>query len=608
MRALVWKVVRHSPGALAATLLVWIGLSCVPIGTGVVQQGIFDGLQFQGEIPLVVLLFIALAALRIVQPAIAMLWIWLHHTVELRMEALVRTNLVRWVMDESGRSSSPQTPMALVGHVRDDVPLFVDIVNEWYRIVGEGVFVVVAFSIMLSIDATITIATFAPVAAVVAFTHWKRARLPDLVGRARDSTVAVTKTIGDLFAGVVTVKVFNAGNDALRRLDGLNARRRRAEVSSRSSVAWIEAISEASIYGGKGLVLLIGAGAMLEGRLSVGDFILFSTYLDWMLDLPRRIGRLLSQRKISQKAIARLRETMDPEPVASLVRKRPTYLRGPLPVVENPRQRAADRLDHLEVRNLSFRYPPSDSTDGTRTAAGISDVSFAVPRGSLTVVTGAVGAGKSTLLAVVLGLRRAVSGDIYWNGRKVTHPERFMTSPRVAYRPQTPALFSDSLRENVLLGLTADEATLNQALRDASLLPDLAQLEDGIETLVGPRGTRLSGGQVQRVGIARMFVRTASLYAIDDLSNALDAQTEAEILQAIDARRTSGEGTFLIVSHKPRILERADQIVALEQGRVVGCGTPAELRESCPVVRSIMAVPLPPAPPPRHSRGTGGRD
>lgn len=286
-------------------------------------------------------------------------------------------------MDESGRSSSQQTPIALVGYVRDDVHLFVDIVNEWYRIVGEGVFVVVAFSITLSIDATITIATFAPVAAVVEFTHWKRARLPDLVGRARDSTVAVTKTIDDLFAGIVTVKVFNTGNDALHHLDGLNARRRRAEVSSRSSVVWIEAISEASIYGGKGLVLLIGAGAMLEGRLSVGDFILFSTYLDWMLDLPRRIGRLLSQRKISQKAIARLRETMDPEPVSSLVRKRPTYLRGPLPAVENPRQRAADRLDHLEVRNLSFRYQPSDSTDGTRTAAGISEVSFTVPRGWL---------------------------------------------------------------------------------------------------------------------------------------------------------------------------------------------------------------------------------
>ena len=139
-----------------------------------------------------------------------------------------------------------------------------------------------------------------------------------------------------------------------------------------------------------------------------------------------------------------------------------------------------------------------------------------------------------------------------------------------------------------MLGLTADEVALNQTLRDASLLPDLAQLEDGIETLVGPRGTRLSGGQVQRVGVARMFVRTASLYAIDDLSNALDAQTEAEILQAIDARRTSGEGTFLIVSYRPRILERADQIMALEECRVVGCGTPAELRESCSVVRSIM--------------------
>ena len=112
---------------------------------------------------------------------------------------------------------------------------------------------------MLAIDATVTIVTFVPLAAVVVFTHWKRARLPDLVGRARDATVAVTKTIGDLFAGVTTVKVFDAEEDALRRLTTLNAHRGEAEVRSRSSVAWIEAISEASIYGGKGLVLLIGA-------------------------------------------------------------------------------------------------------------------------------------------------------------------------------------------------------------------------------------------------------------------------------------------------------------------------------------------------------------
>ena len=122
MRALVWKLIRHAPATLAITLFVWIALSCLPIVTGIVQQGIFDGLQFKTEIQHVVLLFVALAALRVLQPATAVLWIWLHHTVEPRMEALVRTNLVQWVMDESGRSKNQQTPIALLGHVRDDVP------------------------------------------------------------------------------------------------------------------------------------------------------------------------------------------------------------------------------------------------------------------------------------------------------------------------------------------------------------------------------------------------------------------------------------------------------------------------------------------------------
>ena len=588
MRTMLWSLVRHTRGMLAVTLFVWIALSCIPIVTGIVQQGIFDSLQFKNESSQIVLLFIALAALRIFQPASAVLWIWLHNTVEPRMEALVRTNLVQWVLDESGKRGNQQAPITLLGHVRDDVPLFVDLVNEWYRIVGEGVFVVVACWIMLSIDAAVTIATFAPIAAVVVFTHWKRARLPDLVGSVRDSTVAVTKTIGDLFAGVVTVQVFDAKKDGVRRLAALNTTRRRAEVRSRASVAWIEAISEASVYGGKGLVLLIGAAAMLDGRFSVGDFILFATYLDWVLDLPRRFGRLLSQQKISRKAIARLQATMEPASVESLVRDRPTYLRGLLPVVGSPRLDDKERLERLEVRDLSFSYEEGRAADGTGTPPGIADVSLLVPNGSLTVITGPIGSGKSTLLAAVLGLREATTGDVHWNGTRVSNPSRFMTPPRVAYCPQTPALFSESLRDNVLLGLTVDDAAVEEALRSASLVHDIAQLEDGAATLVGPRGARLSGGQARRVGLARMLARRCELYVVDDLSTALDEETEAEILRSIDVRRAAGEGTFLIVSHRPQVLASADQIVALEEGRVVGSGTLEELRGSCSIIKSIM--------------------
>jgi ATP-binding cassette subfamily B protein len=198
----------------------------------------------------------------------------------------------------------------------------------------------------------------------------------------------------------------------------------------------------------------------------------------------------------------------------------------------------------------------------------VVDVSFALRRGTVTVVTGRIGAGKSTLLHALLGLLRLDAGVVRWNGAPVVDPSTFFVPPRSAFTPQVPHLCSESLRDNLLLGRDAGDDALAAAVRAAVLEDDVAALGHGLNTLVGPRGVKLSGGQVQRAAAARMFLGDAELLVLDDLSSALDTATEAALWERLF--EGGAERTCLVVSHRPVALARADAVLVLELGWLLG--------------------------------------
>jgi ATP-binding cassette subfamily B protein len=492
------------------------------------------------------------------------------------VSALLQKNTFRQILRQPAASALPSSPGEAISRFRGDIDAIRKFPLGLSDLFGAGVSSIVAVAVMVSINPAITAVAFIPLAIVAVVVNFASHRITQYHRDRRRAAGQVTGFIGEIFGAVQSIKVADAERDVTGHFSTLNDERSRTALKSELFNQILNSVYHNAINISTGAILFMAGSAIRAGTFTVGDLVLFTYYLWFITEWTWMIGRMLARYKQTGVAKERILKLMSGADPFTLVEHGPIYEKGDLPPVVSPTRTENDRLRLFEASGLCYRYPGSNN--------GIEDIRLSIPAGSFTVVTGKIGSGKSTLLRVLLGLLRKDAGEIRWNDAVIEQPDVFLIPPRCAFTPQDPRLFSESLRANILLGMEDSSGDLEAAIRYAVLEEDVETLEDGLETLIGPRGVKLSGGQLQRAAAARMFAKNPEILVFDDLSSALDVETEQLLWERLFKREDT---TCLVVSHRRAALQRADYTIVMKEGRIEACGDLEELLENNAEMREL---------------------
>jgi ATP-binding cassette, subfamily B, bacterial len=524
----------------------WVLWFITPLGPGWLISKLFDELQTRGPTTRFWTLLTALLATHL---GAALLIFAAHRTYVQGTEAakaLARINVVNAQLASGGSESAPRTvPIGdVLARLRDDPFDVIFLIDNWIDLLGALLYGSGAVWLLARIDPWATLAGVGPMIAIGFANRFVGNAARKYRSRSRTAASAVGDFLTSAFEASLTVKVAGAQRDVLRRLDELTATRAHAAVrdGTWNEVVWT--INTAAADAFVGVALFVAS----RHRLSSGDITLFASYLAGMGWLPMRIGSIIVGRRRYQVSAARLDALLAPlnGEIDRLIEHRPLPILGGPPAAR-PHSAIRVPLKKLEVRGLTIE------------GRGLDHIDLTIERGSLTLISGPVGCGKTSFLRALIGLLDIDDGTVLWNGSVIADRAAFFVPPQCAFVAQVPRLFAESLADNLRLGHSIADGDVRLAIHLAAFAPDVANLPHGLDTLVGARGVRLSGGQAQRAAAARALVHKPELLVLDDLTSALDIETELELWKGL---ATAGY-TVLAASNRPVALARADQIVEL---------------------------------------------
>ncbi len=414
-------------------------------------------------------------------------------------------------------------------------------------------FALVIGILLVNYDWPFALLTFITITAYAAFTifatEW-RTKFRRLMNQEENAVGGQTV---DSLLNYETVRSFTNEAYEAERFDRSLARYENAAVKSQVSLAVLNFGQAAIVALGVTAIMIFAAQGVVAGRMTVGDVVLVNAFLLQLYQPLNVLGFVYRELKQSIADLENLAGLLDLEPE-----------------IADPPDGRALRLDRGAVRfeQVGFGYDPRRPI--------LQDLSFTIPAGHSLAVVGSSGAGKSTIVRLLFRFYDVDAGRILIDGQDLRDVTQTSLRAAIGLVPQDTVLFNDTIRANIAYGRTgAGSEAIEAAARAAQIHDFVTGLPDGYDTIVGERGLKLSGGEKQRVAIARMVLKDPCILILDEATSALDSLTEQQIQGAL--RRLSTGRTTLIIAHRLSTVVDADQILVLEQGRLVEQGSHRQL-------------------------------
>ncbi|MGE0393509.1 MAG: ABC transporter ATP-binding protein [Vicinamibacterales bacterium] len=384
--------------------------------------------------------------------------------------------------------------------------------------------------------------------------------------RAQQEAVSRTNdTLESAFSGVRVVKAFNGAAGQERRLAESLAERRVIQLKLARLVALVHQSDHLASRLGQVIVLSVGGLMVIDGRLTLGTLFALHLYLDMLVQPMMDLPNLFVSAKQAFVSVEREEEV----------------LRAPVVVRTLALAQAHQPIARVTMDGVTFRYPG-------HAGPALRSVSFNVTKGQMVAVVGAVASGKTTLMRVLAGLLPPEAGTCHYGDRRLDEWHWPAIRARIGYVPQESLLFSETIEDNVSFGRAMDAASVRACLEAAQMGEDLRRIEAGSGARLGHGGTLVSGGQKQRIATARALAGSPEVLLLDDCTSSLDARNEDRLWEGI--REQCPGVTIFCVSHRPTTIRKADVVLVLDGGRLVGSGTHEALMRECREYRDVLVT------------------
>lgn len=438
----------------------------------------------------------------------------------------------------------------LMSHATNDIDNIRMMVGQGVALISDSLLLPAAILVMLIITAgfKMTLAAFSPMIFLIIIVVSNVKNMHIRINKMQEAISDLTEKTRENISGIRVVKSFVQESEELEKFKKSNLHNKEMNLKFVRIMSTLQPFVMAISYLTFAITLLYGGLKVIYSEITIGEFVTFAGYL---LQLIWPIAALGWVTSIFQKGIVSLKR------VNILMDEKPD-------IIDSDDSITVDGLDwKIEMKNLNFTYPENH-------IPSLENINISLKKGKTLAICGKTGSGKTTLINLIPRLFNANPGTLFIDDMDINTISILSLRKNIGYVPQDTILFSATIKENIRFFRDFDDESIIKAAKAAGIHNDIMDFPKQYETIVGERGVNLSGGQKQRVSIARALIGNPSLLVLDDCLSAVDTHTEALILGAL--KEIMQERTSIIVSHRISAIKDADEIIMLDEGRIIERG------------------------------------